>query len=222
MENKRKIIAPSVLSADFSDMRQVMDLLNRSKAEWVHWDVMDGHFVPNITFGPDFIKRNRKRSDKFFDVHLMIENPGNYISDFAGAGADLITVHWEAERHLHRVADQIRKAGCRVGVALNPATPVACLEDIVKELDLVLIMSVNPGFGGQKFIEHSYDKIRKAKELLLSKNSSALLEVDGGVNASNAAALFEAGADVLVAGSFVFGHNNPLEAIASLQNSGGS
>ncbi len=214
------IIAPSVLSADFSYLRQAVELIDRSPAQWIHWDVMDGHFVPNITFGMPVIKALRPFSDKKFDVHLMIKNPGRYVEAFARAGADLITVHYEAATHLHRLMQQVKKAGKQFGVAINPATPVACLEDIIPYADLVLIMSVNPGFGGQEFIPVALEKIRRLKSLIDALNPSCLIEVDGGINDRTAPLAVEAGARVLVAGSYVFGHSDPLQAIQTLLTAG--
>jgi len=212
------IVAPSVLSADFSCLRQGVELIHRSPAQWIHWDVMDGSFVPNITFGMPVIKALRPYSDKVFDVHLMIDRPEQYIEAFARAGADRITVHYEATRHLHRLVQQIHKAGAKAGVAINPATPVACIEDIVPYADLILIMSVNPGFGGQSFIGRSLDKIGRTRELIERLNPSCLLEVDGGINSQTAPQAVRAGAHVLVAGSYVFGSQDPLDAIQSLFN----
>jgi len=210
------IIAPSVLSADFSCLRQAVEIINRSPAQWVHWDVMDGRFVPNITFGMPVIRALRPYSHKFFDVHLMIEQPEKYIENFARAGADLITVHYEAVTHLHRVVEQIHQAGIKAGVALNPATPVACLDEIISFIDLVLIMSVNPGFGGQSFIFPILEKIKKANILVKEKNPSCIIEIDGGINPKTGKLAVEAGAKVLVAGSYIFNNNDPLEAIKNL------
>ncbi len=215
---QKHLVAPSVLSADFSRMPGILQMLENSSADWIHWDVMDGCFVPNITFGMDFIRAMRPYSGKFFDVHLMIENPGRYVEAFARAGADGITVHWEADRHLHKTVSKIKELGLKAGVAVNPSTPVHILEDMVNDLDLILIMSVNPGFGGQKFIQRTYKKLNEARQLLERNAAKARIEVDGGVNANNARKLVEEGADVLVAGSFVFRHSDPKEAIRLLKN----
>jgi len=212
----KPIVAPSLLSADFSCLREAVETINRSPAQWLHWDVMDGRFVPNITFGMPVIKALRPYSDKFFDVHLMIEQPGNYIEAFAQAGADLITVHYEAVTHLHRVVQQIKQAGAKAGVAINPATPAVCIADIIPFADLILVMSVNPGFGGQAFIPETLDKVRQIKEWISEKNPSCLIEIDGGINAGTGKKAVEAGADVLVAGSYIFKNENPLQAIQNL------
>ncbi len=211
------IIAPSILSADFADMEKTFKMLNESEAEWIHLDVMDGNFVPNISFGMPVIKSFRKLSNKVFDAHLMIEKPERYVHNFKLIGVDLLTVHYETQVHLNRTIDLIKRVGMKAGVALNPHTPVSLLKDIIAELDLVLIMSVNPGYSGQKFIEHSYDKIREVKDLIIANNSTALIEVDGGVNADNAPKLYAAGADVLVAASYIFNHDNPIKAIRNLK-----
>jgi len=214
----KPIISPSILSADFSDLSKAIHLLNNSSAEWIHLDVMDGNFVPNISFGMPVIKSIRKLTDKVFDAHLMIEKPERYIHNFKLIGVDVLTVHYETQIHLNRTVDLIKKIGMKAGVALNPHTPVSFLQDIIKDLDLVLLMSVNPGFSGQKFIEHTYDKIKETKELILRSNSNALIEVDGGINDTNAAKIVEAGADILVAASYVFNHENPIKAIDNLKN----
>ncbi len=212
------LIAPSILSADFANMQAECEMINRSEADWFHVDVMDGMFVPNITFGMPVIKAFKQHAQKPFDVHLMIEQPERYIVDFKQAGADILTVHYEASTHLHRTIQTIHKQGMKAGVALNPHTNIELLDDILPDVDLVLIMSVNPGFGGQKFIENSYRKISKLKNLIIQRNSQALIEVDGGVNRDNAPKLIEAGADVLVAGSFIFKSENPLQTIAGLKH----
>ena len=200
------IIAPSFLASDFLHLAGQCEIINNSSAEWVHLDVMDGRFVPNISFGVPVIKPVcRATPGKHHDVHLMIEEPEKYVEDFKNAGASSITVHYEACRHLHRNIEQIKKLGINAGVALNPHTPVALLQDVLQYLDLVLIMSVNPGFGGQQFIEHSIDKIKELRQMIDEKNYSALIEVDGGITLDNAAAIVNAGADVLVAGSSIFG-----------------
>lgn len=197
-------IAPSILSADFSILGEEIKAIENAKADWVHIDVMDGHFVPNISFGVPIVKSIRKITDMPFDVHLMIENVDNYINDFASAGADYITIHQEAGNHIDRSIQLIKSLGIKAGISLNPATPVNSIEHLLPELDLVLIMSVNPGFGGQKFIPYTLDKIRLLKELRKKNNYSYLIEVDGGVNTENAQMIIDAGVDVLVAGSAVF------------------
>jgi len=211
------IISPSILSADFSDMEKTFKMLNQSEAEWIHLDVMDGNFVPNISFGMPVIKSLRKLTTKVFDAHLMIEQPERYIHNFKVIGVDVLTVHYETQIHLNRTIDLIKKIGMKAGVALNPHTPVSLLKDIISDLDLVLIMSVNPGYSGQKFISNSYNKIRETRELIAQTGSKALIEVDGGVNDTNAPELFAAGADVLVAASYIFNHDNPLKAIKNLK-----
>ena len=207
------IIAPSVLSADFANLQRDIEMINKSEAQWFHVDVMDGRFVPNISFGMPVIKALKKHATKPLDVHLMIVEPDQYIKAFKQAGADVLTVHYEACTHLHRTVAAIKEEGMKAGVALNPHTPVHLLEDIIADLDLVLIMSVNPGFGGQSFIENTYSKLRQLVELMNRKNSRAYIEVDGGVNDKNYHKLIEAGANVLVAGNYVFADPNPLEAI---------
>lgn len=211
-----RIISPSFLSADFLRLGEAAETVNRSRAEWFHLDVMDGMFVPNISFGLPVVKALRKATDKTLDVHLMIVQPERYVADFREAGADYLTVHVEASTHLHRTLQAIRDAGMRAGVALNPHTPVCAVEEVAEMADMILIMSVNPGFGGQRFIASVLDKIGRMKDLLLRKNSTALIQVDGGVNAENAAQLFAAGADVLVAGNAVFGAEDPVAAIQQL------
>ncbi len=211
-----RIISPSFLSADFLRLGEAAETVNRSRAEWFHLDVMDGMFVPNISFGLPVVKALRKATDKTLDVHLMIVQPERYVADFREAGADYLTVHVEASTHLHRTLQPIRDAGMRAGVALNPHTPVCAVEEVAEMADMILIMSVNPGFGGQRFIASALDKIGRMKDLLLRKNSTALIQVDGGVNAENAAQLFAAGADVLVAGNAVFGAEDPVAAIQQL------
>ena len=212
------IIAPSILSADFTRLGDEIAMIEQSEADWFHLDIMDGRFVPNITFGMPVIKQMKARATKPFDVHLMIVEPEKYIRDFADAGADWISVHYEASTHLHRTVQLIKSCGLKAAVALNPHTPVSVLEEIIADLDMVLIMSVNPGFGGQKFIENTYDKLRRTKELIAKKNSPALIEVDGGVNTDNARAILDAGADVLVAGNAVFKSADPVKTISLLKN----
>lgn len=210
------IISPSVLSCDFGNIQRDVEMLDSSNAEWIHIDVMDGVFVPNISFGFPVLSAIRKHTSKVLDVHLMIANPDNYLADFCDAGANILTVHYEACTHLHRTVSEIKRLGMKAGVALNPHTPIGVLEEIISELDLVLIMSVNPGFGGQKFISSASDKVKKIKELINLKKSNALIEVDGGVNLETGNLLVQSGADALVAGSFVFGSNSPLDTIKSL------
>lgn len=210
------IIAPSVLAADFGNLQRDIEMINRSDAQWIHLDVMDGIFVPNISYGMPVIKAIDDLSDKVMDVHLMIVQPERYIKDFKEVGADVLTVHYEASTHLHRTIQAIKDEGMKAGVALNPHTPVHLMEDIIKDIDLLLIMSVNPGFGGQKFIQHTYEKIVQAAELIDRKNADVLIEVDGGVGPGNAAQLTQLGADVLVAGSAVFSASHPLEVIKEM------
>ncbi len=211
------LIAPSMLSANFSNLQADVEMVNNSSADWFHLDVMDGVFVPNISFGMPIIKAIKKIATLPLDVHLMIVQPERYIKDFKEVGADILTIHYEASTHLHRSIGEIRKEGMKAGVVLNPHTPVSVLEDVIVELDVVLLMSVNPGFGGQKFIINTYDKIARLKELINKTNSNALIEVDGGVTLDNASKLIGAGADVLVAGSAVFGSNNPTLTIKKLK-----
>jgi len=212
------LIAPSLLAANFANLKKDIDLINESDADWFHLDVMDGVFVPNISFGIPVIKAINEYATKTLDVHLMIVNPDKFIDNFKKAGADVLTVHYEACPHLHRTVQAIKASGMKAGVSLNPHTPIAVLEDIITNLDLVLIMSVNPGFGGQSFIENTYKKIIQLKDLILKSGSKALIEIDGGVNDKNTPKLLAAGADVLVAGSFVFKSDNPTQTISDLKN----
>jgi ribulose-phosphate 3-epimerase len=210
-------IAPSILSADFSKLGEDIEKLHNSGADFIHIDVMDGNFVPNISFGMPIIKAIRNKTDKVFDVHLMIENPSKYIDDFISAGADLITIHYEAEKHIDRAIQYIKSKGVKVAVALNPGTPTAVLKDIIAELDMVLIMSVNPGFGGQKFIPYSLNKIREVKEMAIKYNKNLMIQVDGGIDKNNVKSVVEAGANIIVAGSAVFAEGNIYENIAALR-----
>ncbi len=210
------IIASSILSADMSNLRSEIEMLNGSITDWVHFDIMDGVFVPNLSFGFPILKAVRKHTNKPLDVHLMMVQPERYLEQFCAAGADILTVQYEACTHLHRTLEQIKQLGMKAGVALNPHTPVSALEEVATTLDMVLIMSVNPGFGGQAFIENSYDKISRTRELLLRKKSRAIIEVDGGVTLTNALQIKAAGADVLVVGNTIFSAPNPQEVIALL------
>jgi ribulose-phosphate 3-epimerase len=211
------LISPSLLASDFANLQSECEMLNKSDADWYHLDVMDGVFVPNISFGMPVIAAINKHTLKPLDVHLMIENPDSYIKDFKAVGANILTVHYEACTHLHKTLQSIKEEGMKAGVALNPHTPVELLEGIINEIDLVLIMSVNPGFGGQKFIESTYEKVRKMKALITKNGAETKIEIDGGVTSANAKKLIEAGADVLVAGSFVFKSDNPSQTIADLK-----
>lgn len=215
-----KLLAPSLLSADFLNLGKDIDMVNRSEADWFHCDIMDGRFVPNISFGIPVVQAISQQAEKPLDVHLMIVEPEKYFEAFVKAGADIITFHYEASTHIHRAVQQLKALGVKAGVVLNPHTPVAVLEDILGELDLVLLMSVNPGFGGQKFIERTYEKIRKLRKMIDGQGLQTLIEVDGGVNTQNAASLFEAGAEVLVAGNAVFKSEDPIETIKSLKSNG--
>lgn len=213
----KKLLSPSLLSADFARLADELKMLEQAGADWVHVDVMDGHFVPNITIGPLVVKAIKPHTSLPLDVHLMISEPARYIEDFARAGADWITVHVETDPHLHRLIQQIKATGAKAGVSLNPSTSLSTLEEILPELDMVLIMSVNPGFGGQSFIESSLDKISRLRAMANQRKPNLIIEVDGGVSAKNIAAVAAAGADVFVAGSAVFNAPNPAEAIKTLQ-----
>lgn len=212
------LIAPSVLSADFANLQSDIEMINASAADWFHVDIMDGVFVPNMSFGFPVLNAINKHAKKPLDVHLMIVDPDRYLEQFKNAGAANITVHYEACTHLHRTVQAIKALGCRAGVAINPHTPVHVLEDIIEDIDLVCLMSVNPGFGGQKFIENTYKKVRDLRALAAGRNDSLLIEVDGGVGNNNALSLLQAGADVLVAGNAVFADSDPSKAISALKN----
>ncbi len=214
---KNTLIAPSVLAADFANLQRDIEMINTSEADWFHIDIMDGVFVPNISFGMPVLDAINKHAKKTIDVHLMIVDPDRYIATFKKLGADVLTVHYEACTHLHRTLQAIKAEGMKAGVALNPHTNVDLLEDVIQDIDLVCIMSVNPGFGGQSFIENTYSKVEKLKALINRKNASTIIEIDGGVTNKNAKQLADAGADVLVAGSYVFGAQDPIATIADLR-----
>ena len=213
------ILAPSLLAADFGNLQQAVEMVNASEADWFHIDIMDGVFVPNISYGMPVLSVIHKHATKPLDVHLMIIDPDRYISTFAKLGSDILTVHYEVCTHLHRTIQAIKAEGMKAGVALNPHTPVALLEDVIQDIDVLLLMSVNPGFGGQSFIENTCKKVRQAKALIEQVGARALIEIDGGVSLKNAKALVEAGADALVAGSFIFNATNPTQTIAELKKS---
>jgi ribulose-phosphate 3-epimerase len=217
LQMKNTLIAPSVLAADFANLQRDIEMINNSEADWFHIDIMDGVFVPNISFGMPVLEAIAKHAKKTIDVHLMIVDPDRYIKTFADLGANILTVHYEACTHLHRTLQAIKTEGMKAGVALNPHTNVALLEDVINDIDLVCMMSVNPGFGGQSFIQNTYEKVEKLKELIIRKKARTLIEIDGGVTDKNAKALVQSGADVLVAGSFVFKSENPTQTIADLK-----
>ncbi len=217
---KKHLIAPSVLAADFTNLAKDLKMINESQADWLHVDIMDGRFVPNISFGMNIVKAMKSVCDKPFDVHLMIVEPEKYIEQFRAAGADVITVHYETCPHLHRTIQQIKATGAKAGVAINPHTSVNVLEDILEDCDLALLMSVNPGFGGQKFIYQTLKKVERLREMIIVRNLNTLIEIDGGVGLQNAEVLLKAGADVLVAGSAVFKAEHPSEVISRMKSLG--
>jgi ribulose-phosphate 3-epimerase len=214
----KHLVAPSILSADFANIQADVEMLNASQADWIHVDIMDGMFVPNISFGFPVVAAIKRHATLPLDVHLMIMDPDRYLEQFRTAGADVLTVHYEACTHLHRTVAAIKALGMKAGVALNPHTPVSALEDIIGDIDLVCMMSVNPGFGGQKFIERTYEKVRRLRAMITAQGADVRIEIDGGVGAHNAAALLQAGADVLVAGNSVFAAQYPAQAITTLKN----
>ena len=213
---KRHLIAPSLLAADFSNLQRDIEMINESDADWFHIDIMDGVFVPNISFGMPVLRDIKKHAKKTLDVHLMIVNPDQYIETFSKLGADILTVHYEACTHMHRTIQAIKATGMKAGIALNPHSSVNQLKDVIKDIDVVCLMSVNPGFGGQSFIENTFDKVKELKELIQSKGSDCQIEIDGGVTNKNAKKLVQAGANILVAGSYVFKNSNPTETISKL------
>lgn len=217
MQLKEPIVSPSLLSADFLHLQDSVELINRSEAEWLHIDVMDGVFVPNLSFGFPIMEAIRPITKKPLDVHLMVVNPMSYLERLAALGTGIMTLHYEVSQHLHRSLTEIRRQGLKAGVSLNPHTPVCLLEDVLEACDLVLLMSVNPGFGGQKFIPRTLHKVAQLRQMIDAQGLDTLIEVDGGVNAETGRALIDAGADALVAGSFVFGHSDPLQAIRMLK-----
>jgi len=212
------IIAPSLLSSDFANLEKTIKMLNKSQADWIHLDIMDGHFVPNLTFGMPIISAIKRVAQKPLDVHLMIEKPERYLEDFKNSGADCLSVHWEVCPHLHRTINKIKELDMLSGVAINPHTPVNFLENIINDVDFVVVMSVNPGFGGQRFILNSITRVKELRKLIDKHNSEAMIEIDGGVDMGNAPLLIKAGADILVAGNTVFGAESPIEMIKSLKN----
>jgi ribulose-phosphate 3-epimerase len=214
---KNTLIAPSILAADFANLQRDIEMINNSEADWFHIDIMDGVFVPNISFGMPILQAISKHAKKTIDVHLMIVDPDRYIKTFAQLGSNILTVHYEACPHLHRTLQAIKAEGMKAGVAINPHTTIDALEDVIQDIDLVLVMSVNPGFGGQSFIENTYAKVEKLKALIKRKNAATKIEIDGGVTSKNAKQLVVAGADVLVAGSFVFNSENPTQTISNLK-----
>ena len=211
------LIAPSILAADFANLQRDIEMINNSEADWFHIDIMDGVFVPNISFGMPVLDAITRHAKKIIDVHLMIVDPDRYIKTFKDLGANILTVHYEACTHLHRTLQAIKAESMQAGVALNPHTSINLLEDVINDIDMVCIMSVNPGFGGQSFIENTYEKVRQLKALIVRKNANTIIEIDGGVNSENALRLVQAGADVLVAGNFVFKADNPIQTIADLK-----
>ncbi|MDQ2178174.1 ribulose-phosphate 3-epimerase [Marinifilum sp. D714] len=212
------IVSPSLLSADFTNLKADIEMVNKSEADWFHLDIMDGVFVPNISYGLPVVQQINKIAEKPLDVHLMIIDPDRYVEAFQKAGADYLTVHYEACTHLHRTVQNIKQHGMKAGVSLNPHTPVSVLEDIIQDIDLVLLMSVNPGFGGQSFIENTYKKVKQLKAMIAEKNANTIIEIDGGVNLETGKKLLDAGANALVAGSFVFGSDDPTQTISNLKN----
>jgi len=214
---KNTLIAPSILAADFANLQRDIEIINKSDADWIHIDIMDGVFVPNISFGTPVLEAIARHTQKTLDVHLMIIDPDRYIKTFAALGANILTVHYEACPHLHRILQAIKAEGMKAGVALNPHTNIDLLEDVINDLDLVCLMSVNPGFGGQSFIENTFSKIEKLKALIIKKNAKTIIEIDGGVTDKNALQLADSGADVLVAGNFIFKSENPIQTILALK-----
>lgn len=214
----KTLVAPSVLASDFANLQREITMINESQADWIHVDIMDGVFVPNLSMGIPVVEAIKRHAKKPLDVHLMIVEPGRYVEAFRKAGADNISVHVEACPHLHRNLEQIKALGCKAGVAINPHTSIRELENVMRDIEVICVMSVNPGFGGQKFIEHTYEKVRQLKRMILESGSKALIEIDGGVNMQNAKGLVDAGADVLVAGNFVFGAPDPNAVISQLKS----